>query len=84
MKSTNYPKINHEVIFIKRKNEIVFALPNGEEIASIKVCTMEMDEKQENGKYKSVPTDNFWLQFIPSKKCYDACMRDCASVIVDQ
>ena len=83
MKSSNYPEINHEIIFIKRENEIIFASTDGQEIASIKVCTMEKDEKQENGKYKRMPTKSFWLTFNTVKKFHDGGLPNCASVMID-
>ena len=83
MKSINYPEINHEVVVIKRENEIIFATPNGEEIASVKACTMIGEKQEKDGKFVDVPTKNFWLQFIPTDKTYDACMTDCAAVFVD-
>jgi hypothetical protein len=83
MKSSNYPEIDHPIVMVKRDNEIIIALPDGEEIASLTVCTMEKDEKQPDGKFKDVPTKNFWLMFTPSEKCSDSGMKDCAAVMIE-
>ena len=78
------PKINHEIVLIKRHNEIVIGLPNGKEIASLIVSTMEKDAVNESdGISKPVPTKSFWLQFIPTKETYDSGMKDCAVVIIE-
>lgn len=81
MKSTNYPEIDHPLVMVKRDNEIIIALPTGEEIASLEVVTMEKDEKQPDGKFKNVPTKSFWLQFIPKTKF--SLDKNCADVIVE-
>lgn len=67
---------------VKRDNEIIFILPNGKEIASMTVCTMETDEKLENGEFKTVPTKNFWLRFHQVE--YDSGMIDCAAAYVEE
>ena len=84
MKSTNYPEIDHPITLIVRDNEIVIGLPNGKEIASLSVCTMEKDEKQENGKFKYVPTKSFYLEFNPTKEAYDSGLKNCAAVFTEE
>ena len=56
MKSTNH-NVNHEIVLINRKDEIIIATPCGKEIASLTVQTMEDDNQK--------PTKSFWVCFEP-------------------
>ncbi len=60
MISNNHKK-DHTFVLVKRANEIIFALPNGEEIARVYVDTMEDENKK--------PTDNFFLVFETVERC---------------
>lgn len=62
MKSSNHPKINHEIVLVYRDEEIIISLPNGKEIATLTIETME-DHSEEEPK----PTKNFWVKFNPKR-----------------
>lgn len=63
MKSTNYPNIDHAInIEIEGYERIKITLPDGKLIATITVNTMEKTI-QKNGKYKTIPSENFWVCF---------------------
>lgn len=84
MQSSNYPQVQHEVILIRRKNEIIIARTDGQEIASLSVETMERDILEEvdaegNQRWRTVPTQSFWLRFHPvsaqtGKDLADVCL----------
>jgi hypothetical protein len=80
MKSYNYPEIDHPINFVVRDHEIVFSLPNGKEIASLQVCTMEKDVKNDSGKYETKPSKSFWLQFFPKDSSTG---KNVAAVFID-
>lgn len=53
----------HTFNLVVRENEIILTTPNGDEFANLTVCTAETDVKQEDGTYKTVPTDDFFISF---------------------
>lgn len=70
MQSSNYHAIKHDIILIQRHHEIIVARADGQEIASLTVETMERDilsdvDAEGNLRWKTVPTQSFWLRFHP-------------------
>ena len=53
----------HTFNLVIRDEEIILTTPDGEEFASLVVSTGEKDIKQEDGTYKTVPTDDFFISF---------------------
>jgi hypothetical protein len=88
IKSTNYPEISKNLLFIERKNEILISTEDGNEIAVLKVEIMDKEVESvetESGSSKSkwirLPTKSWCLTFCP--KVYHTC-RDSADVIVEE
>ena len=65
MKACNYKGIEHPVIIIPRDDEILIATPEGQEIASLKVETMETDVEEDGDGWTTKATQNYWLVFHP-------------------
>lgn len=57
LKSTNHNR-EHKFTLVVRDKELIFTTPDGDEICSITVQTMEDDRLG-----KAEPTSNFWLVF---------------------
>lgn len=78
MLSTNHPKIGHNILVIQREKEIILADPKtGQEFASVTLCMMEGDKEVSSGKYETVVTKNFWLQWNPILAETDKALADC-------
>ena len=61
LQATNHDR-QHTFNLVVRDNEILLTTPDGAEIASLSVQTMETDVLVDE-KYKTVPTDNFFICF---------------------
>lgn len=83
MRSSNYSEINHEIVVIQRDNKIVITLPDGKEIATLTVDTIETDiEEPCDGEYKwkTVPNaPHFFLCFNAKSAPFE---KDMAEAIV--
>ena len=79
LKSINY---GHEHAFniVIRDKELVLTTPDGSEIASIIAETMEMDVQNDEGRYRTVPTKNFFVAFRPAE---NTCGKDVGHAWVD-
>jgi len=89
MKSTNHPKFEHEITLVPRDNEILIITPDGREIATLSVQTMEADFKvkspvaDETGRvreWETHPTNNFWVCFKAKNR--SSC-REAAEVYIE-
>jgi hypothetical protein len=60
-------------------DRIIITTASGQEIACVYVETIEHDHKKDE-KWKTEPTKNFWVRFVPTMKCW---MDDSAEVIVE-
>lgn len=77
IKSKNYPEISKEMLIIQRDNEILITTPDGEEIGSLVV---EIMVKEDPNDYKKViPSENWWLSFLPKSA---TCCKSAADVFV--
>ena len=72
LNSSNYNHV-HTFNIIVRDKELVLTTPKGDEIASICVETMEMDVQNDERKYRTVPTKNFFVSFSPAE---NTCGKD--------
>lgn len=78
MQSYNHPNHGHPILVIQRNKEIILADPEtGQEFASITLCMMEGDKEESPGKYKTIVTKNFWLQWNPVQAQTDKGLADC-------
>lgn len=79
LKASNYDR-KHSFNVIMRPNELLLTTPDGKEIASIVIETMEKDSIQADGKFATEPTNNFFVWFRPADT---TCGRDVAHAWVE-
>lgn len=70
LKSTNHDK-DHKFTLVIRDKELIFTTPDGDEICSITVQTMEDDRAS-----KAEPTANFWMVFDAPDRSLDKNIAD--------